>query len=238
MSKTVEGTEPSGDTTVTDWAATHDVLPSILPFAYRDSNPVAMLRTFAAEIDALPRTAATFKVSDLIGDADEFARTFGADQHVETHLALCGAFQCDQTSTGKRYSNPNYIHGSVHRDSWGTPAERVAFAERMARLGAVPLDAVGRHFGLSRTGISDALRAEGFTWNAERQAGKARLACSVETIAAWTDWDYTEILRPIGVDYRAFRYWRSTYVDDDFEPPADPTTAAGVKRWRPAQIDG
>lgn len=238
MSKTVDGTEPSGDTTVTEWAATHDVLPSILPFAYRETEPIDLLATLSDGLDALPATAATFKVSDLLGDAETFARSFGATEHIDTMLALCGSFQCDETSTGKRYSNPHYIHGSVHREPWGSTAERVAFAERMAHLGAVERAAVARHFGVETQTLSWAFDAHDFAWDAHRQAGKARFVRSVETVVEWTGRDYVAVLDPLPVSYSQHRYWRDRFVDDDFEPPADPTTAAGTKRWRPAQIDG
>ena len=229
-------TLPSSKTKVSEWVDYHDLLAALLPFGYRDADPIDQFVRLSEGVADLPNTAATFKTSDILGEKEAFDRGFAASTHVETMFRILGAFKHSETSTGWRWSNPNYIHGSVHREPWGSTAERVAFAREVAALGTVEWMDVARRFGVEKQTLTYHFDKAGFDWPSARDKGKARLARTVETAYAWTDREYREITDPLPISYSAFNHWRRDLVADDFEPPADPTRADGMRRWRPSRV--
>lgn len=230
-------TLPSSKTKVSEWTEYHDLLAALLPFGYRDADPIGQFVRLSDGVADLPRTAATFKTSDILGEKQNFERGFAASTHVTTMFRLLGAFKHSETSTGWRWSNPNYIHGSVHREPWGSTDERVAFARDAAALGTLEIEDVARHFGVSTSAMRTCLSNAGFEWSAARNDGRERLAKTVETVVEWSGREYLDVVDPLPTTYSAHRHWVVNYVGDDWTPPEDPTRADGVRRWRPSRAE-
>jgi hypothetical protein len=212
---------------VSEWYAQEGLIPALTPMAYREGDPIDQLQTLSARIDALPDTAATFTASSLLGDNERFTRTFAASEHLTTLFRLCGAFRIDETSTGYRWCNPDYVHGSPHREPHAGFTERIYFARQVAPLGRVTVDDIARRFGTTADAIRGQFQRAGFDWEQRRAYGLARLARTVETVVAWTDYTYADICRPLGIDTATHRYHRQDKLPADYEPPADPTTEYG-----------
>jgi hypothetical protein len=212
---------------VSEWFADEGLIPALVPMAYRENDPIDQLTRLSAEIDALPDTAATFTVNTILDDDERFMRTFAASEHITTLFRLCGAFRVGDTSTGYRWCNPDYVHGSVHRDPQGSRAEVAWFCKRAARLGVLGLKDVARKYGRTWRAVQTLCRDYDLGWAARRRHGKVRFARTVETIHEWTGRTYAEICRPTRITYDTFRHWRDRHVAADWSPPADPTTASG-----------
>jgi len=212
---------------VSEWYAQEGLIPALTPMAYREGDPIDQLRTVREGIDALPHTAATFTASSLLGDNERFTRTFAASEHLTTLFRLCGAFRIDETSTGYRWCNPDYVHGSPHREPVGTTAERVWFAKQAASLGVLSTVDVARKYGVAPRVIQKQCSNHDVDWVARRHAGKGRLARTVATVSAWTDYTYTDVGDLVNVSESALFDWRDRHVADEWSPPADPTTEYG-----------
>jgi hypothetical protein len=212
---------------VSEWFADEGLIPALVPMAYREGDPIEQLTRLSDEIDALPDTAATFTVNTILDDDERFTRTFAASAHITTLFRLCGAFRVDDTSTGYRWCNPDYVHGSPFRDPRGSLSERIHFARQVAPLGRVTVGDVARRFGTTEDTISRQFQQAGFEWTRRRAAGLARLARTVETIVAWTDRTYADVCSVLGIEPQTHRYHRNDKLAADWSPPADPTTEYG-----------
>lgn len=212
---------------VSEWFARHGVLPSLTPMEYRTGDPVEQLQTVRDGIESLPSTAATFTAADFLDDGEQFTRTFAASTHLVTLFRLCRAFRCDDTSTGYRWSNPAYCHGSVHRDPWGSLPERIHFARQVAPLGRVRVVDIARHFGTTRETIRQDFQRAGFDWERRRRAGLATLARTIETIVDWKDHTYADVCSALGISPQCHRYHRQDKIDAAWSVPDDPTTEYG-----------
>lgn len=206
---------------VAQWAERHHLLPALTPMDYRIGDPIGQLQTVREGIDSLPRTAATFPTSEFVDG--ETKHSYATSGHLPTLFRLCGAFRCDDTSKGYRWSNPAYLHGSVHRESWGARAQRIAFARQVAPLGTVVVADIARHFGTSADTLRGQFQTAGFDWVRRRRAGQRRLARTVETIVDWTTYTYADVCSALGMSTRAHRHHRNENIADGWEPPADPT---------------
>lgn len=213
---------PRPERMVGQWAERHHLLPALTPMDYRIGDPIDQLQTVREGIDSLPRTAATFPTSEFVDG--ETAHSYATSGHLPTLFWLCGAFRCDKTSTGYRWSNPEYLHGSVHRESWGTRAQRVAFARQVAPLGTVGVADIARHFGTTADTLRGQFQTADFDWARRRRAGRRRLARTVELIVDWTEYTYQAVCDALGMSPAAHRHQRHTQIPDSWEPPADPTS--------------
>jgi hypothetical protein len=212
---------------VSEWFERHGLIPALVPMAYRENDPIEQLTRLSAEIDSLPDTAATFTVNTILDDDERFTRTFAASAHITTLFRLCGAFRVDDTSTGYRWCNPDYVHGSVHRTPQGTREEVAWFCKRAARLGVLQTRDVARKYGRTERSIQTLCQDYDLNWRQRRHEGMARFARTVETVHEWTGRTYAEICAPTLATYQMFQAWRDRHVAGDWSPPADPTTASG-----------
>lgn len=212
---------------VSEWYDQEGLIPALTPMAYRENDPIDQLQTLSARIDALPETAATFSTNSILGETERFTRTFAASEHLTTLFRLCGAFRVDETSTGYRWCNPSYVHGSPHREPQATREEVAWFCKTAARLGVLQIRDVARKYGRTERAVQTLCQDYDLDWRQRRHEGMARFARTVETVQAWTGRTYQEIVAPTLATYEMFRSWRDRHVADEWTPPADPTTEYG-----------
>jgi len=213
---------------VSEWFADEGLIPALTPMAYRAGDPIEQLQRLGAKIDALPDTAATFTLNTILDGDEHFTETFAASEHIGTLLRVCGAFRIDDTSTGYRWCNPSYCHGSPFTEPQGSRPEVVLWCKRAARLGVLQLRDVARKYGRTERSVQTLCDDYDLRWRQRRHEGMARFARTVEVIHEWTGRTYQEIVEPTLATYDMFRHWRRRHVADRWEPPADPTTEHGV----------
>jgi hypothetical protein len=212
---------------VGEWCAHHGLIGALLPFEYRQTESFGQFEHLAEELAQLPKTQATFKISELLGDST-VQRAFASNEVVTTHLRLLGAWPYTETSTGTRWINPNYCHDHPFHESQCTADERAAICQEAARLGALRVPDVAPRFGIKPESLRRWINRHEFPWSEYRRAGVRRLGRTLLTVREWTDRSERDVAAPFPLTSKTVESYIQT-IRHEFEPPADPTNRSGWK---------
>jgi len=219
---------PRPESTI-QWCRYHGVERALVPFSYRRRDTLEEFAAIADAIAQLPRTAATFTMSDLddLSDHDPFPRPRGAGL-VERYLNLLGAWVYGTRSASRRWLNPRYIHGHPFEEGRYTERQRLQLCRRAARLGVLRVEDVAPAVGMQRSGLQKWLEDRSIPWAWWRRRGRVRIARTLQLVREWTDRTMVDVARLFStVPAQTIVRWPSRYdIPDDWEPPERPG-----KKW-------
>lgn len=208
------------------WAEQEGLLAGLLPFNENDFDPVETLLAIRTVIEDTIHTTPNIYVTDvteITGDSPS-----GLVSNLEPLFEYHGSWQRapeNQKETGPtRFVNPTYIHlDSLPETDYDTDEEtRVEVSRRLVRFGMVTQDYLATRFNMSERSVQRLLKRNDIPWVEWKREGLTRLAKTVETIHKW-GYQYQTIAEAFDMSERRLRTFRSDYVPNDWEPPADPT---------------
>jgi len=199
------------------WADRHDVDRLLVPFAYRETNPIEVGQTLAECIDGLRPTAATFNPYEAFEDRPEAV--------VLNHLLeMHGSWEIDGYRS--KWVNPGYVHLDSFDHGTVTDADdRLAVLDRLAATGVVFLEDLAPRFGLATRGLEAFCYEHDVDWRAKRRAGRRRLA---RTVRVAVEWGYSvgEVCRALPRPNETIRDWMHQHGQMDVVPE-DPSLGVG-----------
>jgi hypothetical protein len=193
-----------------DWAEKRDFDPLLLPFGYRETDPIAVGQQLSSYIEGLRPTAATFAPDEGL-DAS-------ADRPILGHLLeLRGSWQLDSAGRPK-FVNPNYVHrGSFDHNTVVDTDERLAVLDRMAATGMPTLFDLAPRFGLSAGELHAFCEAHGVNWRAKRRAGRRRLARTARVAVEW-GYSFEAVADALPLSTAALGQWIAEDGQMDYVP--------------------
>ena len=205
---------------VTDWCEHHDLHMALMPFDYRDYDPLEACRSIKDTLDDLHPLAQTFMAKDC------GISNLAGSKTINPLLQLYGVTKMRDTSKGMRYYNPQYEHYDACIDPIEDTEERLAFYNRFKHNPWLDSVWYGKHFGITQQGVTKWLKRHGHSIQAGRKEARKRLARTLYTIIQWRDdvcqADLCRLMPPkhktVKVQIR--RYARTA---EEWQPPERPT---------------
>lgn len=201
----------SGD--IQDWCDQHGVIRELMPFAYREVDPVDLAAEIRSGLDDLPDTAATFALKDVTDDAKAISGV------TDALLLAVGSWRTPREhSSATRWVNPNYPHQKALDDI--STDRRLEHCRRAASVGTVQLGDLAPRFGVGQPALSIWLDGR-MDWRAERREGRRRLARTLRTAVAWGH-DRSAVTALWPLEQATINQWLSAHASE-FDVPSDPS---------------
>lgn len=205
---------------VTDWCEYHDLHMALMPFDYRDYDPLEACRSIKDTLDGLHPLAQTFMAKDC------GISNLAGSKTINPLLELYGVTKMRDTSKGMRYYNPQYEHYDECIQPITDTEQRLAFYNRYKHNPWLDSVWYGKHFGITQQGVTKWLKRHGESIQAGRKQARKRLARTLYTIVQWRDdvcqADLCRLMPPkhktVKVQIR--RYARTA---EEWQPPERPT---------------
>lgn len=217
----------SSELSLATWAFEYDVIPALVPFEYRDFDPVNAVQNIREAIAESPPTKATFSVPELEEICAQTARYNRS--YFRTLIRLAGAWAYDDGSyylenrMVKRWVNPAYVHAKSMDPTITDPQARIEELRHAASLGIITLDDIGPRFGITEGGVYEFCTSRGIPWTEWRKWGLRRFSRTVKLVRDWTDYSEKSLGEAFGVPESTIGDWMRLFYAADFEPPADPS---------------
>lgn len=215
MSKSTTNTYHDVSMYPTRWANERGLLVELLPFGFRQHDPIAELRALQAQFDEWPKTKATWSVDEYDGSLTNFHAT-----HETPATMFTGAYRIQRSNGSSRWTNPRYVHD--HTLEVVSGKSKLDYYLDAARIGVLDISDVAPRFGVTKSGVDKYLRYHGYQWGELRRDGQTRFARTVKTIDNWTDYSLAEIAVCVPQSPRTVQRWVSQHAAD-YEPPVDPS---------------
>lgn len=216
-------TSPGSKVTLSEWNEAYDLYTPLLSLKYRMYDPIEVLRGFREGVDALPKTAATVRLSDLENHLPFDAVAIG---HMAELIEVTGGWRLNgnSDSRGIRFVNPNYVHRKALEPNIQDPDRRRDVLQRCAGYGVLTLEDVAPRFGITNGSLKRWLSRKNIPWTEWRHDGIKRLARTCHTISAWRVHSENELADVLGVPRGTLSRWIHKFArTTDFEPPSDPS---------------
>jgi len=204
---------------VTDWCEHHDLHMALMPFDYRNYDPLEACRSIKETLDGMHDYAQTFMAKDC-----GISHLAGA-KTINPLLRLYGVTQMRVTSKGQRYKNPQYEHYDACIDPITTDPERRAFYEQWQNVPTVDGEWFGKHFDVTASRFYRWVKQAGYTpYKKQALRNRQRLGRTIATIALWTEWSQREIMRLLPLPTKRMDGHIQRHVrNSEWQPPERPT---------------
>ena len=205
----IRGPEDGG----AEWCERHGFNRLMVPFAYRETDPIQLGRDLDAYIMSRRPTAATF----VPGRALDFQPDPVALQY---HLALRGSWKIE-TSDRPKYVNPDYVHvRSFGHGIIEDTGERLDVLDRMARSGIPELGDLAPMFGLTTRELEVFCEQYDVDWREKWLRGRER---TIRSCCLAVEWGYSprEVAESLPVADSVVWHWLQSHALDDV--PRDPS---------------
>lgn len=195
-----------------EFADTHGLDSLLLPFAYRETDPIYVGRKLSAAIADLRQTAATFRPYEPFED-DEVRPDVAIVRH---HVHLRGSWQID--SYRRKHVNPNYVHVESFDHNVVTDTdERLRILDQMAATGIPTLFDLAPRFGLSPGELHAFCEAHDVGWQAKRREGRRRLARTARVAVEW-GYSLEAVADALPLTTAALGQWIAEYGEMEYVP--------------------
>lgn len=206
----------------------HNVHTELVPFSFRGFNPIEILHDLAPYLANRPPYTQRLSAHAIYNHFGRDHQLVRPEVPITTFMLVNGWYCAGETTSGRYYLNPDYVH--THSDTAGTAttpeARRALFADA-ARLGTLSSSPLAPAMGFRVTGQAGAksvLKAAdrlGIEWTEQRLAGKVTTARTWKLLAEW-GYTHAAIGRAFCMDQSTVTRWIHEFAAE-FEPPSDPT---------------
>lgn len=213
------------------WATEVGVIPALIPFEYRDYDPVAFVAEFRDAISDVPATKATFstpEIRDATGNKDRVV-----NPSFEQLVRLARSWQysdgshyvvSDTTTATTRWVNPEYVHVVDLEPSITDPEYRIEELRRAARLGILSTSDLAPRFGVRTCkGVQKFCARHDIPWREWRTWGRRQIARTCRLVSEWSAYSVADLADILDCATRTLQDWVYNRYAADFEPPADPS---------------
>lgn len=215
-----------GNMPVSDWVDHYGLVPGLVPFDYRDYDPLDAVSDIRDILDSKPQTAARVTLSEI---RDAVGFTTGSVYSLEALMEIAGSWRIsDHFSDRSAWANPNYVHGVE------TPVtdadERRATLRRLAGYGTLTHAAIAPRFGLANAGsLRRWVSRHDIPWSEWRIDGVRKMARTAHLTQRWTDHSETDIADALDTPAGTLKGWIHNHArtDSSFDVPRDPSQ----ERW-------
>jgi hypothetical protein len=201
---------------ITAWSEIHDLHPHFLTVPRRKCDEWDLLRRLQTALSGLRHTRQSVKISGLLDKGR------GQDSElVETFLWTLGSYPVEPEISESRWANPGYCHGDKHQNPCGTWQDHV---EKAIELPPIELQDVAARFNIGVGALRKRIQRADIDYQTRAEYGDRRIARTVATSVAWSDYTVTELREIFPTPERTMRDWSRMYVAD-YDPPEMPTNS-------------
>jgi hypothetical protein len=206
---------------VSDWCEHYGVDMALMPFTYRNYDPIEACRNIKDHLDGMHDLAQTFRAKDCN------ISHLTSNKTIKPLLRLYGVTEMRDTSKGMRYKNPQYEHYDACIQPISDMDERKEFYEQYQYNPYLGGEWYGKHWGISsKTAMNTIVGEFGYSLKADRDYGRKRLARTLHTITQWCDdRSQKEVCEIMPGEYSTVRdyIWRFAIDAEEWQPPERPT---------------
>jgi len=208
---------------VSDWCEHYDMMMPLMPFDYRNYDPIEACRNIKETLDGMHDLAQTFMSKDC-----NISHLAGS-KTINPLLRLYRVTWMRETSKGQRYKNPQY----EHYDACITPItdhdERVTFYENWKDVPSVDGNWFSKHFGIEPSPFYRWVKNNGYVpYSEQDRYNRQRLGRTIATVAMWTEWSQREIMEILPLRWKRMDGHIQRHVrNSGWKPPERP----GDKPW-------
>jgi hypothetical protein len=188
-----------------DWADYHGVIPCLLPMDGRITDTYQVIAEIQNKLDSQPELAETFRIkqTEVSGDGHFFPKV----------LPFFGVTLMRNTSKGRRYRNPNYLHYEtrVRQDPITDTQARLEFFDRYKINPHLRSPWYAMHWGVIPQTARGFINRHRMGIDESRAQAREKIGKTLYTRLVWTDTNVASLVDPLPWGNRSLRRWMNIH---------------------------
>lgn len=202
-----------------DWCEYFGLKKWLIP-TDNDSNPIRIGEKIQKEMQDLPETAETFRLTDfnLENEPIWIAKELLYAQKTTIHSS---------SNRRIRYKNPNYLHYNKRINTIKETEERLSFYNKYISYGTIPPNWIATHFGITTSQLRRFVnkQADDLSPQQRQRANQVKLGRTAKTLSQW-GYKNKDIATALNIPRTTLQKYMQR-VESNWLPPAPPTD----KKW-------